>query len=68
MFYVVLYIVVTKDITPFAIVGGVPAKIIRYRFSEEIIKKIEETEWWNMPDKKIKKQREEIEKEYDEQM
>ena len=32
--------VVTKDVPPYAIVGGVPAKIIRYRFSEDIIKEM----------------------------
>ena len=32
--------VVTKDVPPYAIVGGVPAQIIKYRFSEEIINKI----------------------------
>ncbi len=38
--------VVTKDVPPYAIVGGVPAKVIRYRFPPELIRKIEETEWW----------------------
>lgn len=32
--------VVTKDVPPYAIVGGVPAKVIKYRFSEEVIDKI----------------------------
>lgn len=32
--------VVTKDVPPYAVVGGVPAKVIRYRFSEEIIQKL----------------------------
>ncbi|UYI93419.1 MAG: CatB-related O-acetyltransferase [Anaerostipes hadrus] len=32
--------IVTKDVPPYAIVGGVPAQIIKYRFSEEIINKI----------------------------
>ena len=35
--------VVTKDVPPYAIVGGVPANIIKYRFSEKIIKKLTET-------------------------
>jgi acetyltransferase-like isoleucine patch superfamily enzyme len=39
--------VVTKDVPPYAVVGGVPAKIIRYRFSEDIIKKLLQIEWWN---------------------
>lgn len=47
--------VVTKDVPPYAIVGGCPAKIIRYRFNEEKIHLIEESEWWNLPREKIKK-------------
>lgn len=43
--------VVTKNVPPYAIVGGNPAKIIKFRFTPEIIKKIEETEWW-LKDKK----------------
>jgi len=39
--------VVTKDVPDYAIVGGVPAKIIKYRFSEEIIKDLKKLEWWN---------------------
>lgn len=39
--------VVTKDVPPFAIVGGVPAKVIKYRFENDIILKIIKTNWWN---------------------
>lgn len=39
--------VVTKDVPPYAIVGGVPAEIKKYRFDEETIKKLLEKEWWN---------------------
>lgn len=38
--------VVTKDVPPFAIVGGVPAKIIKYRFTPEEISLLEEDAWW----------------------
>lgn len=40
--------VVTKDVPPYAIVGGIPAKIIRYRFSESIIHDLLELEWWHL--------------------
>jgi acetyltransferase-like isoleucine patch superfamily enzyme len=40
--------VVTKDIPPYAIVGGIPATIIRYRFNEQEIKKLLDIKWWNM--------------------
>lgn len=39
--------VVTKDVLPFSIVGGVPAKVIKYRFNEEEIKLLQNLEWWN---------------------
>lgn len=39
--------VVTRDIEPYAIVGGVPAKIIRYRFPKEQIEKLLEIKWWD---------------------
>ena len=42
--------VVTKDVPDYAIVVGVPARIIKYRFSEEIIKKLNMIEWWNWSD------------------
>lgn len=38
--------IVTKDVKPYSIVGGVPAKIIKFRFSEEIIALLEDSEWW----------------------
>lgn len=41
--------VVTKDVPPYAIVGGVPAKIIKYRYDEETIKFLLEKKWWDMP-------------------
>lgn len=46
--------VVVKDVPAFSIVGGVPAKIIRYRFSAEDISKINETSWWDLPLSEIK--------------
>lgn len=45
--------VVTKDVPDYAIVGGVPAKVIKYRFSEEQIAKLKKIQWWNWDDKLI---------------
>ncbi|QOW54221.1 MULTISPECIES: CatB-related O-acetyltransferase [Acinetobacter] len=47
--------VVTKDIPPYAIVVGNPAKIIKYRFDEETRNKLLGTEWWNFSEEKLKK-------------
>ena len=39
--------VVAKDIPPYAIAGGVPAKVIKYRFTPEQIEKLLQIQWWN---------------------
>lgn len=41
--------VVVKDVPPFAIVGGVPAKIIKYRHSPELREALIESKWWEWP-------------------
>lgn len=46
--------VVTKSVQPYAIVGGSPAKLIRYRFSQEMISKLLAIQWWHWDDEKIK--------------
>lgn len=40
--------VVTKDVPRYAIVGGNPAKVLRYRFPEHVIEAIERTSWWSL--------------------
>jgi acetyltransferase-like isoleucine patch superfamily enzyme len=39
--------IVTKDVPDYAVVAGNPAKVKKYRFSEEIIKKLKAQQWWN---------------------
>lgn len=41
---------------PYAIVGGVPTKLIRYRFDEDVIEKIEESKWWEWEDEILRKE------------
>lgn len=38
--------IVTHDVPPYAIVGGSPARLIRYRFAEELVERIKGAEWW----------------------
>jgi phosphonate metabolism protein (transferase hexapeptide repeat family) len=45
--------VVTADVPPFAIVVGVPAKIVRYRFAPEIIAALERIAWWDWPHERL---------------
>ena len=46
--------VVTKDVAPYTIVGGVPAKPIRRRFDDETIEKLESLRWWDWDAEKIR--------------
>lgn len=46
--------VVTKDVPPYTIVGGVPAKEIKKRFDDETIQKLLRLQWWDWPFEKIR--------------
>lgn len=45
--------VITKDVPPYAIVGGNPAKLIKYRFDDDTIRKLLAIKWWDWSDKKV---------------
>ena len=53
--------VVTRNVPPYAIVGGVPAKIIRYRFTQKQIDSLQQIQWWNFADSDL----DEVEKYWD---
>lgn len=46
--------VVTKDVPPYSIVVGIPAKIVRYRFNKNIIDLLLETKWWDLNENLLK--------------
>lgn len=46
--------VITKDVAPYAIVAGVPARVIKFRFTEEKIEELQKLEWWQMSLAEIK--------------
>ena len=48
--------IVTKDVEAYSIVGGIPAKFIRFRFSQEEIRQLKLAEWWNWDLEKLKKE------------
>ena len=48
--------VVTKDVQPYSVVGGNPAKHIKFRFDERQIEKLLEINWWDWEESKIKEE------------
>lgn len=46
--------VVTKDVPPYAIVAGVPARVLRYRFDEKTISELLQLKWWDLDDDVIR--------------
>lgn len=47
--------VVTRDVEPYSVVGGVPARHIKYRFDTEVINELSDIAWWNWPDEMLEK-------------
>ena len=52
--------VVTKDVPDYAVVVGNPARVIKYRFSEEQIKALKQIRWWDWSDEMIVKYYDEL--------
>lgn len=46
--------VVNKDVPPYSIVGGVPAKLIRMRFSDDCVAALRRIQWWNFSDERLR--------------
>ena len=44
----------TKDVPPYAVVGGVPARILRYRFPDDVIAALLRLRWWDWPEARIR--------------
>ena len=53
--------VVTKDVEPYAIYGGVPAKLIKYRFPPKTIEMLLKMKWWDKEEKWIREHTEDFE-------
>lgn len=49
--------VVTKDVPPYAIVGGNPAKVLRYRFDEYVVESLQKIAWWDWPESVLRSRR-----------
>ena len=45
--------VVTKDVAPFAVVAGAPAKLLRYRFTDEVIDGLRRSRWWDWSEEEL---------------
>lgn len=52
--------VVTSDVPPYSVVAGNPAKVVKYRFDEDTIAKLEEIKWWNWDESAIESARREM--------
>ena len=50
--------IVTRDVPPYAIVVGSPAKVLKYRFDSETIERLASIRWWHWPDEKVKQEAE----------
>jgi acetyltransferase-like isoleucine patch superfamily enzyme len=46
---------IDKDVPPYAVVVGSPGRVVKYRFDEPMIKRLLESEWWNLPEETIRK-------------
>lgn len=46
--------IVTGDVPPYTIVGGIPAKALKKRFNDDTVSKLLQTKWWDWPDEKIR--------------